>query len=352
MDNSELIDLGFAPFFHQQISLEERERCDVVRVTEVQRSQLTVTDGRHDRAVPVTASWQSVPSEQRPTVGDWVLLSRADGSLERVLDRKSVFRRIAAGEKSEIQLIASNIDTLFVVTSCNKDFNESRLERYLSLALEAQVTPVIVITKADLAETVDEYRDRMHRIAPAVPVELVNALDPDTLSGLLGWVTAGQTIAFVGSSGVGKSTLINSLLGRTAAQTGAIREDDSRGRHTTSYRALFRLPDGGLLIDVPGMRELKVAEVETVLDDVFADIAAAAERCRFKDCSHASEPGCAVLAAVDAGTIDRRRLQSFRRLQREDARHSASLAERRDQDRKLGKLYKSILNQARQRRNK
>lgn len=350
MNNSGLTELGFTPFFQLQVSIDERETCDIARVIEVQRSGVTVSDGAREWPVPLSAPWLQLSPEQRPTVGDWVLLDRARGAVTRVLDRKSVFRRVAAGDKAEIQLIASNIDTLFIVTSCNEDFNESRLERYVSLALEAQVTPVIVVTKTDLASDPDEYRARAQTVQAGISVEMVNALDVSTLAGVRGWVSSGQTIAFVGSSGVGKSTLINTLLARAVTRTAGIRADDSKGRHTTSYRSLYRLSDGGLLIDVPGMRELKVAEVEAVLDDVFADIAEASGQCRFTDCGHTQEPGCAVRAAVEAGRIDARRLSSYLKLRREDARNSASLAERRTQDRRLGKLYKEILEATRKRR--
>jgi ribosome biogenesis GTPase len=350
MNNAELTELGFAPFFQHQVSPEERDHCDIARVVEVQRSAITVSNGIREWLVPLTAAWTRVAPEQRPTVGDWLLIEHERGLPARILDRKSVFRRIAAGEKAQIQLIASNIDTLFIVTSCNDDFNESRLERYVSLAMEAQVVPVIVVTKSDLADDPHDYAARARGIQAGIFVELVNALDPDTLAGVRGWIGAGQTIAFVGSSGVGKSTLVNTLLARSATRTAGIRDADSRGRHTTSYRSLYRLPDGGLLVDVPGMRELRIADVDTALEDVFADIAEAARACRFKDCRHSREPGCAVLAAVEAGRIAPRRLRSYLKLQREDARNSATLAQRHTAEKKLGKLYKTIQAENRKRK--
>ena len=338
-----LHDFGFVPFFAQQASLDEIERGRVGRVTEVQRSLIRVSDGSEDRPVVVGPEWSRAAPEQRPTVGDWVVLDEHCAKVERVLDRKSVFRRVAAGDRAEIQLIAANIDILFVVTSCNEEFKESRLERYLALAAEAGVMPVIVLTKTDLSADADAYAERARSVQPGVSVEAVNALDGTTLGGVRAWIERGSTVALVGSSGVGKSTLLNSLAESNLSATGAIREDDKKGRHTTSHRALHRLPGGGLLIDVPGIRELKVADVEAALATVFDDIETIASKCRFADCRHESEPGCAVRAAIESGDLDARRLRNYRKLLRENERNNASLAERRSQSRAFGKHCRQVM---------
>jgi len=338
--NISLRDYGLVPVFAQQLTVEEIEQGRVVRVIEVQRSLLTVSDGSEERSVPLGASWHDANPEDRPTVGDWVVLDPNAAKIERILERKSVFRRMAAGDKAEFQLIAANIDILFVITSCNEDFNESRLERYLAQAVEAGVIPVVVFTKIDLSEETDSYVNRVRRIHPDIPVELVNALDESTFAGVKAWIEPGSTIALVGSSGVGKSTLLNSLAGKTLAATETIREDDKKGRHTTTHRALYRLPSGGLVIDVPGIRELKIAEIDEALAAVFDDIEAVSANCRFKDCRHESEPGCAVRAAVENGELDERRLRNYQKLLRENKRNSASLAEKRSQDRAFAKHVK------------
>jgi ribosome biogenesis GTPase len=333
---------GFVPFFGQQASLDEIEQRRVGRVTEVQRSLITIFDGAQERSIPLTSSWHNAAPEDRPTVGDWVVLDDQCLRVERVLDRKSIFRRIAAGEKAEIQLIAANIDVLFVVTSCNEEFKESRLERYLALAVEAGVIPVVVLTKMDLSDDADAYVERARSVQPGIPVESINALDRSTFDGVKAWIEPGSTIALVGSSGVGKSTLLNTLAKTGIAATSEIRADDKKGRHTTSHRALYRLADGGLVIDVPGIRELKVADVDAALATVFDDIEAMASNCRFADCHHESEPGCAVRKAVETGDIEARRLQNYRKLLRENERNSASLAEKRSQ----GRAFAGIVKQA------
>ena len=337
-----LYDYGLSAHFSRQLAAEELEEDRVARVTEVQRSQITVTNGVKEFPVRtgLTSADRDRSAEESPTVGDWIVLDPSRSNVERVLERKSVFRRVAAGAENAIQLIAANVDVLFIVTSCNEEFSESRLERYLALASESGVFPVIVLSKADLCPDASAYTSRALKMQPGVPVESINALDGQTLAGVRTWIEPGSTVALVGSSGVGKSTLLNALAEEAFASTRDVRQGDKKGRHTTSHRALYRVPGGGLIIDVPGMRELKVAELGSALGDVFDDIASAASKCRFKDCHHETEPGCAVREAVDQGLIDARRLSNYHKLLRENERNSATLAEQRTTGRSLARTIR------------
>lgn len=192
--NTELIDLGLTPFFTQQLNAEEIEHCLLARVTEVQRSHIIVSDGVDEWRITPGGAWYQLPAAQRPTVGDWLLLDEPHEKILRLLQRKSIFQRVAAGTRVEVQLIAANIDTLFIVTSCNDEFEESRLERYLALAVEAGVDPVVILTKADLSGEAQAYVDRVRTVSSDLPVEIVNALDPDTLSGAMAWVKKSQPL--------------------------------------------------------------------------------------------------------------------------------------------------------------
>ncbi len=313
----------------------------------VHRSSYRVYDGDHERHVVTGSRWFRGETQDRPTIGDWVLLDDSRERIERLLERKSLFKRLAAGvstgQRAEIQLIAANVDTLFVVTSCNEEFNESRLERYLALARESKVTPVVILTKSDLTNERSGFMQRTRRLCRTISVEIVNALDAETLAGVRAWISPGQTVALVGSSGVGKSTLLNTLAGREVQITKDIREDDSHGRHTTTHRSLHLLKDGGLLLDVPGMRELAIADAADSLAEMFDDVEVLAERCRFADCAHRAEPGCAVQAAIESAKLDPRRLRSYEKLMREEARNSATLAERRQQRRQFAKLIREVV---------
>lgn len=255
-------------------------------------------------------------------VGDWVLCDLAAAHLVRRLDRRSLLQRGAEHKTGQRQLIAANLDTLFIVTSCNADFNVARLERYLALAHDADIAPAILLTKADQTDDAATYIAQAQALGD-LPVLAINAKGSDVSDVLAPWCGPGMTVALVGSSGVGKTTLANALTGRTD-DTQDIREDDARGRHTTTKRSLHALPTGGWLIDTPGMRGLAVADVTAGIDATFPEISALTDACHFRDCKHEGEPGCAVQAAVDTGEIDADRVRRYRKLRAEDAQATES----------------------------
>jgi ribosome biogenesis GTPase len=259
-----------------------------------------------------------------PAIGDWVGVRLLEGSdrplIQAVLPRRTAFVRRAPGDRAVAQVLAANVDTVFLVVGLDADFNLRRLERTLVLAWESGAEPVVVLNKADLAASaLDTRRAEVAGIAPGVPTVVLAARRGEGLEALAPWLGAARTVALLGSSGVGKSTIVNRLLGREKQKTQEVREADQRGRHTTTHRELVVLPGGALLIDTPGMRELQLWEGDGALGDTFDDIAAIAPGCHFRDCRHDTEPQCAVKAAVERGEITPGRLDSYQRLRREVA---------------------------------
>lgn len=333
---STLQQLGWQAFFQQQLDLQEFAHCVIARVIAQHRSgyELATEQGLRNLAIS-----QSLPPM---TIGDWLLLDD-NGRFVRLLLRKSLFKRKAAGSQLAEQLIAANVDTLLIVSSLNHDFNLSRIERYLALAYEAGAEPLLVLTRKDLCPDAGMLQQRVQQLAPLLLVEAVNALDSDSCSELRRFCKVGSTLAVVGSSGVGKSSLINTLTGSAGQRTAAIRADDSKGRHTTTARSMHFTADGAVLIDTPGMRELQLTECDDGIRRTFSDIAALAIQCRFSNCQHNAEPGCAVRQAIDAGVLDARRLTNLQKLNAEHARNAASLQQRRMRERQFSKMVKSVV---------
>lgn len=334
MNVPSLLELGMRPFFQQQLSLEELENGSLGRIIEHHKSDVVLMSDNGTLRFNLSQKLEAV------CVGDWVVFDHE--RILRVLERQSLFQRKAAGSILKRQLIAANIDCVFIVSSFNEDFSLNRIERYLALANEAGAQPVIVLTKTDLYPDPDDIRAQVQQLDPLLSVHCVNALDSQDVSVLENYCQIGKTIAFLGSSGVGKSTLINSLLGHHEVETGCIREQDSKGRHTTTHRAIKWLPrGGGLLMDTPGMRELQLSDAKEGIQLTFADIESFASQCRFSDCLHENEPSCAVRKAVESGELSSRRLDNYKKLLREDAHNSATLAERRAKDRAFTKMVNS-----------
>ncbi|WNB91639.1 ribosome small subunit-dependent GTPase A [Bacillus sp. NEB1478] len=258
-----------------------------------------------------------------PAVGDWVAVqanpSEGKAYIHGILPRKSKFSRKAAGVTTEEQIVATNVDTVFLVNALNQDFNLRRLERYLLMAWESGAAPVIVLSKADLCEDIQSIIDEVESIAFGVPIFSVSSETGMGIDALSDFIKEGQTVALLGSSGVGKSTLANKLFGSEVLKTNEIRVEDGKGKHTTTHRELLVLDSGGILIDTPGMRELQLWEGDSSLSQSFQDVESIADQCRFRDCSHNNEPGCAVQSAIETGDLDEDRYNSYLKLQREMA---------------------------------
>lgn len=338
MSELTLTDLGWSQHFDAQRELDEIATTQPVRITAVHRNAVATlsTAGIRDLILPQGMLTGDV------AVGDWLLADPSEHRVIRRLDRRTVLQRGTEYHTTDRQLIAANLDTLFITTSCNADFNVARLERYLALAHDADVAPVILLTKADQADDPERYENEARALGRDLDVIAFNAKGGSVLDVLAPWCGPGQTVALAGSSGVGKTTIANALTGGKAATQG-IREDDARGRHTTTGRSLHRIPLGGWLIDTPGMRGLGVAEVSAGIDATFPEISELVDQCKFRDCAHESEPGCAVQAALVTGAISPDRLQRFKKLKREDAQASENIAQARDRQKKFTKGVKSAI---------
>ncbi|WP_164660353.1 ribosome small subunit-dependent GTPase A [Tropicibacter sp. Alg240-R139] len=328
-------DLGWSNHFAAQVAAPESDH--MFRITAVHRDRLMGLSPVGERIL--------LPRSGQPTgsfaVGDWVG-ANPDGLIDQTLDRKSLLSRRAAGSGAQSQLIAANVDVLLITSSCNADFSVARLERYLALAHQAGCYPVIVLTKADACDDPQDYVRQAEAMEPFLTVLAVNAHNADDLRHVLTWCPRGQTAALVGSSGVGKTTLTNGLT-QTTDITAGIREDDAKGRHTTTARALRCMTNGGWLIDTPGMRALRMLDNTDGIDEVFSDLVALAQDCRFSDCAHGSEPGCAIQAAIEADELNPDRLQRWQKLLREDRMNSETVAQARARDKAFGKMVRSVM---------
>lgn len=278
-------------------------------------------DGEYLCTLSGRLAFDAMTREDLPAVGDWVAVKASPGEMKgaihHILPRKSKFSRKSAGTVTEEQIVAANVDTIFIVNSLNDDLNLRRIERYLLLSWESGANPVIILSKADLTTELDEKMKQVSAIALGVPVIAMSVLNEIGTAELQSHLAPGKTVALIGSSGVGKSSLVNHLTGYQKQSVQEIRVTDDKGKHTTTHREMVLLPGGAILIDTPGMREVQLWQSDEGMSESFADVEAAAEACRFRDCQHNNEPGCAVRAAIDEGRLDEDRFNSYRKLLKE-----------------------------------
>jgi len=324
---SSLKSLGFDPFFSEQVDLLAEPELVPARIVTEGRGSYHLAGCRASLGELRGRLLRDLSSPERPVVGDWVVVADDPDRaiIHHVLDRRTELVRRAAGSAADTQVITANVDLFFIVTSANRDFNLRRLERYLAAVWDSGADPVVVLNKIDLGGDIEAMIGEIGSVAFDVPVVSVSAVTGKGLPELQNHLAPGRTAGLIGSSGVGKSSLVNRLLGREAQLVKTVRRDE-KGRHATTRRELIELPDGGILIDTPGMRELGLVEDAGGVNNLFADIVALTADCKFRDCSHQGEPGCAVAAAVESGALDGARLASYHKLQRE----LAAAARRRD----------------------
>lgn len=341
--------LGWDGWFESRSAGEGTTGVAMARVAAVDREQLLLLNGTGSFPAKLSGSYryQARQSEELPCVGDWVSVLKRDGDefgvVQELLQRKTSLRRKAAGGSTVSQMIAANVDYVVVVQSCHFDFNLRRLERYLVMVMEGGAEPYVLLTKTDLVEpdTLARQVAEIRAAGISAPVLTLSNISGEGIDELRQMLLPGKTYCFVGSSGVGKSTIINGLVGRDVRKTSGV-SDTGEGRHTTVRRELLVLENGALVIDNPGMREFGIVAAEGGIEGGFLDITSLASRCRFRDCTHTTEPGCAVLGALQDGEIDREHFENYTKLKEESEFHDMSYAEKRKKDRNFGKFIKSV----------
>tara|TARA_E500000331_G_scaffold337452_1_gene365565 strand:+ start:1634 stop:2701 length:1068 start_codon:yes stop_codon:yes gene_type:complete len=326
-----------------------RARADdghLARVISTHRGGITVHDGEHEARLTLGRYWYRLPAIERPTIGDWITIDSDGTRVQNIVRRRTLLARVGAGvhagQQVEEQAIAANIDWLVIVSSCNEEFNASRLERYLAIANNSGIRAAIVLSKADLVSDPEAWLQQTIAIDDSVPVAVVDVRDNDAVRPVRRWFSRGETVSLLGSSGVGKSTLLNTMVGKDAQDTRGIRDVDKKGRHTTTDRSMHLTPEHVIVLDSPGIRELAISDMADSLSDVFDDIEALSNQCRFSDCAHDKEPDCAVQDAIRQGRIESRRLTNYRKLKAEQATHGDSIAEQRTLSRSNRHAYQNL----------
>jgi ribosome biogenesis GTPase len=347
----ELLTLGFDRWFQDKRSEAQRPDCNVARVTAVHRDSYLVRNENHEVFAELTGNFVHAAESgiDLPAVGDWALVQYHNADtfaiIHGLLPRKSFLRRKTPGKKIDYQMIAVNIDSALIVQACDFDFNLRRLERYLVMVNEGHIEPILLLTKSDLVSP-EKLEQRISEVRQAkinckvLPLSNVTGFGVDQVRQLL---EPGKTYCLVGSSGVGKTTLLNHIIGRDLFETNTVRASDGKGRHTTAQRQLIILDQGAMLIDTPGMRELGNIGVSSGLEESFADIWSLSKSCRFANCTHTQEAGCALLAAIEDGTLQADRYQSYLKLMKESEYNELSYVEKRRKDRKFGQFVKTVM---------
>lgn len=346
--NISLAQLGYDEWFQSRNTFNVSEGFALARVIEVNKNNYKVTDGQHEMYAEISGKmlFNSESSLDFPTTGDWVVVQCFDDHslaiIHHILPRKTLLKRKDPGKVVEFQLIGANIDYAFIIQAADANFNMNRLERYLVMVNESNIQPIIVLSKTDLlpADKLLEITDNIKRLNDKYKFLPISNMTGSGLKALQDELQPGKTYCLLGSSGVGKSTLLNNLLGAQVLEVNTVRDKDSKGKHTTTKRQLIRLETGSIFIDTPGMRELSNFSVDAGLEETFDEIAACSSQCRFHDCTHTHEDGCAVRAAVEQGTIKEERYQNYLKIQKEAAFYNMSYLDRRKRDKSFGKMVK------------